>query len=235
MSFNTSTLQYGMALMDEEGAVLTEYFFTPRSKNFEGFMPSLDCVLNSCGVAVNDLRAIIVSTGPGSFTGLRVGLAAAKGMCQGLRIPLIGVSSLEAMACQIPYPSYPICAIIDSRKGEVFAGLFTASEETGLVRLRDDTPLRFEDLPSFIDGQTIFIGNNFPGQGKLVHDLVGSKALLASPPLWNLKASALAAVGLVRYRKGDFDELRDLVPSYLRPPDIRPNPFPPYQRAHRTK
>ncbi|MBW2027766.1 MAG: tRNA (adenosine(37)-N6)-threonylcarbamoyltransferase complex dimerization subunit type 1 TsaB [Deltaproteobacteria bacterium] len=227
LAFNTSTLQYGMALMDERGSVISEFFLAPRSRNFGHFMPSLDSMLRTTGVETKDLRAIIVARGPGSFTGLRVGLSAAKGICQGLQIPLIGVSSLEALASQIPFPSKPICPIIDSRRGEVFAALFSASEGEPIERVRDDTPLRFEELDSFVIDKTLFVGNDFAGQGRLIHDLLGPRALLAPPPLWNLRASALGIAGLERYRKGDFDDLRDLVPAYLRPPDIRPNPFPP--------
>ncbi|MBW2065733.1 MAG: tRNA (adenosine(37)-N6)-threonylcarbamoyltransferase complex dimerization subunit type 1 TsaB [Deltaproteobacteria bacterium] len=227
LCINTSTLQYGMALIDEGGSVLTEYFLSPKTNSFTDFMPSLDYVLRTCGIEIKELRAVIVSTGPGSFTGLRVGLSTAKGICQGLQIPIIGVSSLEAMAMQIPYPSGGVCAIIDSRKGEVFAGLFTPSEEDRLVRTKADTPLRFEELGSFIGGKSIFIGNNFVRQGKLIEDLLGPRALLAPAPLWTLKASSLAVIGLRRYQRGDFDQLRDLVPIYLRPPDIRPNPFHP--------
>ncbi|MBW1996723.1 MAG: tRNA (adenosine(37)-N6)-threonylcarbamoyltransferase complex dimerization subunit type 1 TsaB [Deltaproteobacteria bacterium] len=225
LCINTSTLQYGMAFVDERGSVLTEYFLSPKSNSFTAFMPSLDYVLRTRGIEIKELKAVIVSRGPGSFTGLRVGLSAAKGICQGLQIPIIGVSSLESMALQIPYPSEAVCAIIDSRRGEVFAGLFTLSEEGRLVRTRDDTPLRFEDLVSFAGDKAIFIGNNFAQQGKIVRDLLGPRALLAPAPLWNLKASSLAVIGLRRYRRGDFDQLGDLVPFYLRPADIRPNPF----------
>ncbi len=95
-----------------------------------------------------------------------------------------------------------------------------------MVRFKEDACLPMKDLPTFIDGKTLFLGNDFNGQKPEIVKLCGRKALLAPASLWNLRASAVGALGLERFRQQDFDELRDLVPSYLRPPDIRPNPFP---------
>jgi len=226
LSLNTSTIQYSMALMEENGVVMAEYFMTPGSKSFKGFMPTLDDLLTRSLQRVEHIESIIVATGPGSFTGLRVGLSAAKGFCQGLHIPIIGVSSLGAMANQLPHTRHPICPIINSRKGEVFAALFQWSDEGKMVRFKEDACLPMKDLPTFIDGKTLFLGNDINGQKPEIVKLCGRKALLAPASLWNLRASAVGALGLERFHQQDFDELRDLVPSYLRPPDIRPNPFP---------
>jgi tRNA threonylcarbamoyladenosine biosynthesis protein TsaB len=88
LALNTSTVQYSMALLEENGAVHAEYFITPGPKSFKGFMPALDDLLARSLQRVDHLESIIVATGPGSFTGLRVGLSAAKGFCQGLNIPI---------------------------------------------------------------------------------------------------------------------------------------------------
>ena len=128
--------------MKEEGTTLSEYYMASGSKNFRRFMPGIDFLLSTSKVDTRDIKALIVATGPGSFTGLRVGLSEAKGMAQGLQIPIIGVSSLEAMAAQLPYVRQPVCAIIDSRKGEVFAALFSWGDDKRMVRTQEDTCLR---------------------------------------------------------------------------------------------
>jgi len=212
--------------MEESGAIRAEVFMTPASKSFKRFMPSLHDLLRQSSLKVDKIEALIVAKGPGSFTGLRVGLSAAKGFCQGLNKPIIGVSSLEAMANQLPHTRHPICPIINSRKGEVFAALFQWSDEGKRVRFREDSCLSMEDLPTFVDGKALFLGNDFKSQRSEIVKFCGRKALLAPASLWNLRASAVGALGLERFRKQDYDELRDLVPSYLRPPDIKPNPFP---------
>ncbi|MGD9040202.1 MAG: tRNA (adenosine(37)-N6)-threonylcarbamoyltransferase complex dimerization subunit type 1 TsaB [Desulfobacteraceae bacterium] len=227
LAFNTSTPQFSIALMREEGTILSEYYMASGSKNFRRFMPGIDFLLASSDVDPKVIKALIVATGPGSFTGLRVGLSEAKGMAQGLQIPIIGVSSLEAMAAQLPFASLPVCAIIDSRKGEVFAALFTWGDDQKMIRTQQDTCLRIEDLPSVIEKPTIFLGNHFNTQGHLIREMFGPKAELAPAYLWNLKASAVGTLGLKRFLDQDFDDLQELVPTYLRPPDIRPNPYAP--------
>lgn len=226
LSLNTSTVQFSMALMEESGALRAEYFMTPVSKNFKGFMPALHDLLTRSSLKADQIEALIVARGPGSFTGLRVGLSAAKGFCQGLGIPIIGVSGLEAMVNQVPHTTHPICPIINSRKGEVFAALFQWSDMGKRVRMKEDSCLSMEELPSFIEGKTLFLGNDFSRQGSEIVKTCGQKALLAPSHLWNLRASAVGALGLERFQQRDYDELQDLVPSYLKSPDIRRNPFP---------
>lgn len=226
LSLNTSTVQYSMALMEENGVVTAEYFMTPGSKSFKGFMPALNDLLTRSLRPAGHIESIIVAIGPGSFTGLRVGLSTAKGFCQGMHIPIIGVSSLEAMANQLPHTRHPVCPIISSRKGVVFAALFRWSDEGKRIRFKEDSCLPMKDLPTFIDGNTLFLGNDFNGQKPEIVKLCGQKALIAPAPLWNLRASAVGALGLERFHQQDYDDLQDLVPSYLSHPDIRPNPFP---------
>ena len=225
LALNTTTRQFGLSLMDMHGVVLAEYLILPKERNFSGFMPAFHTLMESARVGTEEIQTIAVAIGPGSFTGMRVGLAMAKGMAQGLRIPIIGVSSLEALAGQITYAKYPVCPIIDSRKGEVFTALFQRSNDGEMVRTREDTCLRIEDLDSISTETTIILGNNFNRQSHLIQEALGAKAILARAHLWNLRASVVGRLGIKRFLAQDFDDPQDLVPIYLRPPDIRPNPY----------
>ena len=109
--------------------------------------------------------------------------------------------------------SHPICPIIDSRKGEVFTAIFNLSDDHGMIRIKQDTCLKTGDLPSIIEGKTLFLGNDFKNQGRAIMKMLGHKAILAPVHLWNLKASAVGVVGLERFLDDDFDDLQDLVPS----------------------
>ena len=230
LAINTSTIQFSIALLNERGAILAEYFMSPGSKNYGNFMPALDSALTLSESSLRDIEALIVVTGPGSFTGLRVGLSVVKGLAHGLKIPVISVSALEALANQFPYLEFPLFPMIDSRKGEVFSALFEWSDNHKMIRIRDDESIKMDDLPSVIQGTTIFLGNNFNSQAYLVKKKLGPNALLAPSHLWNLKASAVGALGLKRFIAQDFDDIQNLAPSYLRMPDIRPNPFPPLNK-----
>ncbi|MFH1487868.1 MAG: tRNA (adenosine(37)-N6)-threonylcarbamoyltransferase complex dimerization subunit type 1 TsaB [Pseudomonadota bacterium] len=227
LSLNTTLTQFSAALMGMDGRLVADFFISPDTGHFTHFMPTVDHLLSVSQSDLRDLRALAVATGPGSFTGLRVGLSVAKGFCQGLQIPLIGVSSLEALASQPVAADYPICPLIDSRKEEVFAALFRQDPKKGLIRVTEERSMRIEDLTSFIEGPTFFLGNDFSRQGPLLEKTLGSMALLAPPVLWSLRASAVGTVGLGHFHEGRFDDLQTLVPTYLRPPDIRPNSVPP--------
>jgi tRNA threonylcarbamoyladenosine biosynthesis protein TsaB len=223
---NTSTKQFGVALMHEDGTIQAEYSISSGSKNFTGFMPAIHSLFTSSHTDVREVKGLIVAIGPGSFTGLRVGLAMAKGMAHGRHLGIIGVSSLEAMASQLPFISSPICAMIDSRKGEVFAALFRWGKDDQIVRIREDTSLKITDLASIIEGPTLFLGTDFKNHGCLIKKALGPQALLAPAHLWGLKASSVGSLGLKRFLANDFDDIQDLIPRYLRPPDIRSNPYP---------
>jgi len=225
LAINTSTTQFGLALLGTTGDVTAEYLIAPGEKNFRSFMPAVYSILDSCGRDISDLKAVAVARGPGSFTGLRVGLSMAKGVAQGLDIPIIGVSSLEAMANQVPFIKHPLCTLMSSRRGEVIFALFKWDDSNGIERITEDQSVTFNDLAGFVKETTCFIGNNFTAQEPAVRELLGDNALAAPSHLWNLRASSIGYLALRRFTVNDFDNITDLVPEYIRPPDIRPNPF----------
>jgi tRNA threonylcarbamoyladenosine biosynthesis protein TsaB len=221
LAVNTSTTQFSLALVKEQGEIWAEYLISPGEKNFKSFMPAVYSLFNACGSNVRDLKAVAVARGPGSFTGLRVGLSTAKGLAQGLNIPIIGVSSLEALASQLPFMKYPICTLLSSRKGEIISAIFSWDDTTGLTRISEDQSLSFKDLSGLIKGATCFIGNNFYAQAPIIREMISAEALMAPSHLWALRASSVGALGVKRFIQKDFDDIRDLTPEYLRPPDIR--------------
>jgi len=227
----TSTPQFGAAALGEDGTLLSEFTTGPGRRNFRGFMPAVDSVIRASGEEPSDLRGIAVAVGPGSFTGLRVGLAAAKGIAHGLGIPVVGIPSLEAVAYMAPESSLPICAILDSRKGELFLGLFERDPSGGLIRLKEDACVHEGELDREIQGPCLFIGNDYGRQAPIVRSLHAGMAKLAPPLFWHPSAAAVGALGLPRIVKNEPDDLRDLVPVYFRPPDIRPGP----PRANRSR
>ncbi|MBN2126603.1 MAG: tRNA (adenosine(37)-N6)-threonylcarbamoyltransferase complex dimerization subunit type 1 TsaB [Deltaproteobacteria bacterium] len=226
LCLNTSTVQFGISLLEEDGRLLSEVILGSGGKNYRGFLPALHNLMRESRVETGEIGSLAVALGPGSFTGLRVGLATAKGLCQGLDIPAVGVSSLEAMASQAPLSQYPVCPLISSRKGEVFAALFRWSGAGTMERIKEDACLKFREIPSYVEGEALFLGNDFALQAPPIQDLFSGDALLAPAPLWTLRASAVGLVAFPRIRAHSFDDLQDLIPAYMRPPDIRPNPYP---------
>jgi tRNA threonylcarbamoyladenosine biosynthesis protein TsaB len=226
LALNTSTPQFSLALLEEDGTLLAESVMGPGRKQFGDLMPALDFLMKGSRSTPSQLDAVIVAKGPGSFTGLRVGMSTAKGLCQALGIPLIGVSTIEAMASQLPWTDLEICAVLDSRRGEVFAGRFFWTDGR-LARRSEEVCLKFENLADFVSEKDLFIGNNFPSQHRLIQGALGTHVRLAPAAMWHLRASALGYTGLDRFHENDFDDLEALTPVYLRPPDVRtPPPHP---------
>jgi len=220
LSLNTATKQYSLALLENE-TVLGEYLLLSGPNRFRDLMPCLDDLLQKTTITPGRLDGVAVAIGPGSFTGTRVGLAVAKGISQGLGIPIIGVSTLWALASHIPYAHEDICPLVSSRKGEVFAALFRRDCDNHLIRITEDSGLKVTDLPCLIKKKTIVIGNDFTVQSPLVEQYVGKNALVAPSHLWNVRASSIGTLALQRIAQGASDNVGELVPLYLRDADIK--------------
>jgi tRNA threonylcarbamoyladenosine biosynthesis protein TsaB len=225
LALNTSTLQFSIAVMAEDGGLAAEHIMSGSKGHYGLLMPTLHRLMDACGVGFRDLTAIAVATGPGSFTGLRVGLAAAKGLSHALEAPLIGVPSLPALASQIACASLPVCALLDSRKEEFFCATFYRQGD----RFAPTGETKAMELGAFsasFPEATLFVGNDYARQAPLLRGVLGARAVLAPSSAWCLRASSVGFVALDRLKSREFDAPESLDPIYLRPPDIRPNPYP---------
>jgi tRNA threonylcarbamoyladenosine biosynthesis protein TsaB len=123
LALETATLAGGAALLDG-GRLVGESRLNIALTHSERLMAVVDRLLLDCGWAVADLQALAVSVGPGSFTGLRVGAATAKGLALALEIPVAPVPTLDALAATLPFAEAPVCPLLDARKGEVYCSLY---------------------------------------------------------------------------------------------------------------
>jgi tRNA threonylcarbamoyladenosine biosynthesis protein TsaB len=123
VGIETATMTGGIALLSEE-RLISEYTLNVRTTHSARLMPALDQVLKDSHVDKREIDGIAVSIGPGSFTGLRIGLATAKGLALGLGVPLLGIPTLDALARNIPFAMYQICPMLDAKKKEVYYSLF---------------------------------------------------------------------------------------------------------------
>jgi tRNA threonylcarbamoyladenosine biosynthesis protein TsaB len=224
LAINTSTLEYSLALLKEDGTIVSECVVAGGKGHFGGLMPSIDFLFAASKNDIRDIKALAVAAGPGSFTGLRVGIAAAKGLCHGLDIPILSISSLEALASQIFYSDLPVAPILDSRKNEFFTALFKHGNHGRIKRKREDFSIKLEDFPRFFETPTLFIGNHFSSQQAIIKDVLGVKAVIAPAASWNLRAGVVGQLALDRFHASEFDELVGFNPIYLRSPDIRIRP-----------
>ncbi|MGH7386409.1 MAG: tRNA (adenosine(37)-N6)-threonylcarbamoyltransferase complex dimerization subunit type 1 TsaB, partial [Candidatus Rokuibacteriota bacterium] len=123
LALETATLAGGAALLDD-GRLVGEIRLNIALTHSERLMAVVDRLLQDCGGDARSLDALAVSVGPGSFTGLRVGAATAKGLALALEIPVAPVPTLDALAATLPFADAPVCPLLDARKGEVYCCLY---------------------------------------------------------------------------------------------------------------
>lgn len=226
LAINTATPQFSLSLTDSAGSLIASFTGKEEKGRFSRLLPAMDFLFTTSGFKKSDLTCIAIARGPGSFTGLRIGLSLAKGLSHALEIPIFGVSTLEALACQIFHARIPVVPVLRWRRGVVFTALFQWDAEDHLLRKGKDMPLCYDDFPHVFKDRALFLGDDFGTQAPAIQGLLGSRALLAPPHLWHVQASGVAAAALDRIRTRQMDDTRALLPIYLGPPDIRPNPFP---------
>jgi tRNA threonylcarbamoyladenosine biosynthesis protein TsaB len=219
LAIETSTYSGSIAIL-EDYKILGEYYFDVGPAHTEKLVPSVDWLLKQLNVKKSDLNAIAVSLGPGSFTSLRVGISTAKGISYSLGIPLVGVSSLMALAMNVAFAPYDICSVIDARKGEVFTALFRSYDGV-LERLTEDMVVSPDKLLEIIKEKTIFAG-----EGALLYkDFLEDKLrgdILFSPINMNFPRASSVALSEIGKIKEDRDnkyvlsETMNLAPQYLR-------------------
>lgn len=175
-------------------------------------MPMVEQGLQNAGLSVNDLGLIACVTGPGSFTGVRIGVSAAKAMAYGLNIPCMGVNALEALA-QIPFEGI-VCPVLDARAGQVYGAAFLNN-----VRLMEDDALKLTDYLDQIQefGEIfLFTGDGADAHREAIKERLGERAHFPPPHLNHLRPGAAAWLALQQEDKwGDYLQLS---PFYLRAP-----------------
>ncbi|MHB8170577.1 MAG: tRNA (adenosine(37)-N6)-threonylcarbamoyltransferase complex dimerization subunit type 1 TsaB [Thermincolia bacterium] len=220
LGIDTATLVAGTAIINNEN-VIAERFVNNKLTHSQNLMPMIDQVLKDAGVKPGVLKGLAVSIGPGSFTGLRIGLAAAKGMAQVLNIPLVGVPTLDILAYNLAGLPGLICPILDAKKQQVYTAVYKRAEQPSRcpIKLTDYLALSVEELVEVLKGYdepVTFLGDGVaPYRGQLEEKL-GDRAAFASP-INNLpRGSAVALLGLDKLLSGEGQDWLFLEPTYIR-------------------
>ena len=208
LAVETSTLAGGAALLDG-GLVVGEYALDVRATHSERLMGAIDRLLTDAGWAVRDLEGLAVSVGPGSFTGLRIGLSTVKGLALALSIPIVAVPTLDAMAALLPFAALPVCPVLDARKGEVYASLYRW-DGAGMHRVWEYLAITPADLAQRLEEPVIVLGD-------AADQIHSPYARRIRPPRRGPSPASVGALGYSRLTIGDTVAPADLVPIYLRP------------------
>ena len=214
---DTSGPVCGTAVMDG-GKVCSEFTAQNRNTHSASLMPMIEAALAAAGTEIGEMDAIAAVTGPGSFTGVRIGVATAKGLAHGAGIPCIPVDALEALSLSAGYFDGVVCPIQDARAGQVYAAAFRNGE-----RLTGDTPMKLEDFLASLDelgDRFLFTGDGVPVFRDRIREIMGEKAAFAPAHLGYLRPSAAGSIAM---EKGKATDYLHLEATYLRPPNAQKN------------
>ena len=213
LAIDTSNYVLGVAIVDQEkviGEVITNL---PKNHSVR-VMPTIEQLMKECGIKPKELDRIVVAMGPGSYTGVRIGVTIAKTLAWSLQIPLVGVSSLEVVAANGRHFNGSISPIFDARRGQVYTGLYryeekrlTCVEEDKIILLADWLEeLRKRETP------VLFIGNDLVIHKEQIETDLEQFAYVAPYTDWNPRPSELAILGM---EKAPVD-VHTFVPNYIR-------------------
>ena len=214
---DTSGPVCGVAVMEDE-KILSEFTAQNRNMHSANLMPMTEAALEAAGKTIGEMDAIAAVTGPGSFTGVRIGVATAKGLAHGVGIPCIPVDALEALNASAGGFAGVVCPIQDARAGQVYGAAFRGGE-----RLMKDEALKLEAFLEKISGMGesfLFLGDGMPVHREKIREVLGEKAVFAPAHLTYLRP---AAAGVLAMESGEKTDYLNLEATYLRPPNAQKN------------
>lgn len=220
LAIDTSGPVCGVAVLGDQG-MLYEAAAQNKLTHSVNLMPMIDAALTASGLTMQELDRIAVVTGPGSFTGVRIGVSTAKGLAHGAGKPCVAVDALEAMANSAGAFDGIICPIQDARAGQVYGAAFSGDADH--ERLLPDAPMKLEEFAAAIQSigeRFLFVGDGMPVHRKKLEALLGDSAVMAPAHLAYLHPGAAAYLGSLCTQEVDY---RELAPMYLRAPSAERN------------
>ena len=217
LGIDTSNRFCNLAVI-EDREILIEYSINGAFKKHSSILiPAIQEMFANINLKLNNIDGIAVTIGPGSFTGLRIGLSTAKGLSYAASVPLTGIFTLDAMVYHLAKIPNILCPVLDARKGEVYFAMYHGGED--LNKIIDYQCSSIDTLLEKVIGLTnkiFFLGEGtFKYKNKIKSNL-GSRAIFMHPIISNLKASDVAFLGLKKIEKGEIDDVASITPFYIR-------------------
>lgn len=215
LAIETATLAGSIAIVDDSEGLIGEVVINARIAHTERLMPSIVWLLDASGISIKEIDVFAVSIGPGSFTGLRIGLSTVKGFAFATDKPIIAVPTLDAFARNIPFCERLICPMLDARKNEVYAALYRWDNDC-CTKIMPETAIKPEDLLKNIVEPVVFMGEGSRIYKNLISELLKTKAVFAPPSKMSPSASTIAEIAIEKVRQGITADPVSLVPLYIR-------------------
>ncbi len=217
LALDTATPSCSVAVI-ENGSVCAELTTRKNQTHSKHLMETIDSVMSSAGLGICDLDGFAVTIGPGSFTGLRIGISTIKGLAFAVDKPVVGISSLEALAWQCAEHTHLICPMLDARKAEVYCATYRFIEG----HLEEQSPacaVKPEIFVRQINTPCVFIGSGAQLYRQIIENRLGDLAHYMPPDQDIIRASSVAFLSLKRFKAKDTETAANLIPHYIRKSD----------------
>lgn len=217
LAVESSAVSASVAIVDD-GKLIAESFVNNKLTHSQTLMPMIEHVTETAQIPLNDIDVFAVTVGPGSFTGIRIGVASVKGLAFSLSRPCAAVSTLEAAAQNMAFTDAVICAVMDARCGQVYNAIFRAKDEK-LIRLTDDRAISITELEKELLGMNekiILVGDG----ASLCFDSMEKNELLSLAPLHlrYQRGYGVAVSAMIIAQEDGCISSDKLIPAYLRMP-----------------
>ncbi|MDQ0216471.1 tRNA threonylcarbamoyladenosine biosynthesis protein TsaB [Oikeobacillus pervagus] len=213
LAIDTSNYVLGLSLLTEE-KVIGEYITNIKKNHSLRVMPAIESFLKDCEVETNELSKIVVAKGPGSYTGVRIGMTIAKTLAWSLHLPLISVSSLAVLAASARYYPKYISPIFDARRGQVYTGLYQFINGE-LTTVRDDCNILMDEWCRSLkelNEPVLFVGNDVALHLECIHNTLETNGLIGEYTTHNPRPAELGRIGLLK----EAENVHTAVPNYIR-------------------
>lgn len=216
LGIDSSSLVASAAIVTDD--ILTaEYTVNFKKTHSQTLLPMIDEIVTMTETDLNEIDAIAVSGGPGSFTGLRIGSATAKGLGLALKKPLIHVPTVDALAWNLWGAADLVCPIMDAKRNQVYTGIYRM--KNGLEALKEQCPMDMRALMEELNRRgepVIFLGDGVPVYEPVIREMAEIPVSYAPAHMNRQRAAAVASLGAIYYRQGRTETAAEHGPDYLR-------------------
>ena len=217
LASDTSTKNAHFALLENE-TVRAEVFLNTEKKHGETILPAIEGLLSMTNRGIEEVDLFVITVGPGSFTGIRVGVSALKGLAFALEKPLVGVSTLETLVMNVPDSSIAVCPMMDAKRGEVYTALYTFKGELSVPeKIGEERAVAPAEFLEDVTGKVVFLGDGAIRYESLIRKILPKRSFFVPSCQNDIRAAALGLLGMHKFRRGDFIDAALLKPRYLRP------------------
>jgi len=214
LAVETATMTGGVAIMDGDKLV-AESRLNIRVTHSERLMSEIDRALHGASMTISDMDVFGISIGPGSFTGLRVGLSTIKGLVYATGKKLVTASTLEGMAWNLPFSAYQVCPMLDARRKEVYAAVFRWRGD-GFERVIAEGAFSINTLLSMVESPTVFLGEGALLYKDTIVQTLADGALFGPPQQMVPSPANVALICMQKAKKGEYTDPVNAAPAYHR-------------------